>query len=255
MFTSLSVIALVIAVAAVLIIKTSPNIRAWWAMRNIISPTHVDSGIYKGSADFICYLRDTPYAWSKNADGQIVGVLDRGFGWYYQVEWHPDNTLIALSGRAGLIATRARVSIGFNSNVTNAGLTRDFEWLYQNARMKEALANLTALYPGRPLFKLPEKYPAEIIVELERTKELSRAIAVISQSDEHHHNVMMETYKVLRGQLSVFLDGQERVMKEGEELVILPGIKHWAKGDAAWVQVDCTPPWTPDDHILDPKKD
>ena len=113
------------------------------------------------------------------------------------------------------------------------------------------VAELTAKYPGKPIIKLPEDNPTEIIVELERTAEMSCAIAVIARSVEHHHQIMVETYTVLRGRISVFLDGREHKLETGAMVIIPPGTKHWAQGDSAWVQVDCTPPWSAEDHILD----
>ena len=76
------------------------------------------------------------------------------------------------------------------------------------------------------------------------------AVAVIERSQPHFHGTMREVYRVLRGALYVACGGQGHVLREGESLIIEPGLIHYgrAAGEPAWIEVESEPPWSPEDH-------
>jgi quercetin dioxygenase-like cupin family protein len=83
----------------------------------------------------------------------------------------------------------------------------------------------------------------------------STAIAVIERSQHHHHLRMTEMYRVLRGELTLHIDRDTVVLKEHDEFTITPGVVHWGESDPekpAWIEVVCTPAFSPEDLIPDP---
>lgn len=112
-------------------------------------------------------------------------------------------------------------------------------------------SELSRRYPGKKIVKNDEGNPTEIICELGPTNSGgSMAVAVIDRSKLHFHHRTTETYKVMRGELIVSVDGQDHKLKEGESMVIEPGSKHSAVGNETWVEVYSHPGWTAEDHIL-----
>ena len=82
----------------------------------------------------------------------------------------------------------------------------------------------------------------------------SSAMAVIERSPRHHHDQMTEVYRLVRGTLTLFVDQETHQLAAGDEFRIDPGRTHWAESDPAdpaWVEVICTPPFTPADYFLD----
>jgi oxalate decarboxylase/phosphoglucose isomerase-like protein (cupin superfamily) len=119
--------------------------------------------------------------------------------------------------------------------------------------------------------ELKEKYPTativknanesvtvtEIVAEIALSQTQvgeSRAIAVIDSSAVHYHKVTTETYKVLKGTLSMLKYSKEKgvyeevVLNVGDTLVINPGELHVNLGDEAWVEVVSNPAWSFDDY-------
>lgn len=119
------------------------------------------------------------------------------------------------------------------------------------------------------ILELKEKYPeglvienknadgltTEIICELDSSKDQSRAIAVIDSSVIHYHKVITETYKIIKGSLTVLKYSVDRksfeeiVVKEGESIIIKPGELHSNIGNETWVEVISNPAWFIDDFI------
>jgi len=61
---------------------------------------------------------------------------------------------------------------------------------------------------------------------------------------EHRHPALVERFSVLEGELTLKLDGQTRILREGESAVIEPGVWHdwWNAGDRdARARVEITP--------------
>jgi len=109
-------------------------------------------------------------------------------------------------------------------------------------------------YPGKDVIKLPPDDPTEIICETEPTSEhpdYSVAMAAIKKSALHHHIKTSETYHILKGTLTLVVEGEEIQLKPGDVYEVKPPAKHYAVGDFTLARVLSNPGWTPNDHILD----
>ena len=78
----------------------------------------------------------------------------------------------------------------------------------------------------------------------------SLAISVLDSNLPHYHRVTIETYKVIKGKLTLYLGDGNDYFERRRGQVITPGVVHWAEGNETWVECYSTPGWTPDDHIL-----
>src|SRR5688500_7239142 len=115
-----------------------------------------------------------------------------------------------------------------------------------------AIEYFRVTYPGKHIVALPEEDPTEIICEIDPADEhpeYGTAIAAIKASVPHYHKKATETYKVLRGDLKLFVDDQQHVLEVGDTFVIKPEQIHYAEGDFTLVEVVSRPGWTPEDHI------
>ena len=54
---------------------------------------------------------------------------------------------------------------------------------------------------------------------------------IIDDSKEHWHETMTEFYYVLKGGGEMYLDGEAHPIKEGDIVVIPPGVRHTSEGD------------------------
>lgn len=118
---------------------------------------------------------------------------------------------------------------------------------------KAVIAELEATYPGAVIKQLPEDSATEIVCEFDpkaQHPDFSLAMAVIDRSAPHFHKHTIEIYRIIRGELKLHVEHEEHIMFEGQEFTISPGKVHWAEGDSTWVEVYCTPGYSPDDHIL-----
>ncbi len=123
---------------------------------------------------------------------------------------------------------------------------------------KKVSQKLQEKYPGKKILQLPPENPTEIICEIEPTidhPKFSKAIAVIDKSATHLHRKSIETYKIIKGELTLFLNGQKKILNEGEECEIKPYIIHSAEGNETWVEVRSTPGWNSQDHRILGKED
>ncbi len=117
----------------------------------------------------------------------------------------------------------------------------------------KVVAELQHKYPGKKIIKLPEDSPTEILCEYEPTEnhpEWSEAISVLDKSVPHYHKVLTETYEIQKGGLVVYKGKEKLRLKEGDTLVIEPGVIHWAEGSETWIKVSSNPGWAPEDHII-----
>jgi mannose-6-phosphate isomerase-like protein (cupin superfamily) len=124
--------------------------------------------------------------------------------------------------------------------------------------VQRTLAELSAQRPGSLIKQnAPDR---KNVTELVRedptpTSETSTAVAVIERSGRHRHVRMTEVYRVLRGELTLHVDGGTVVLRERDEFTIKPGVIHWGESDPrgpAWIEVVCTPAFSPEDLIPDP---
>lgn len=93
----------------------------------------------------------------------------------------------------------------------------------------------------------------EIVCEIkpgsEDPKE-SIAIAVIDSTKPHYHEIITETYKVIKGNLDLYV-GQNRIsLKEGETYIIEPKHVHYATGNETWIECTSRPAWSFEDHLF-----
>lgn len=119
--------------------------------------------------------------------------------------------------------------------------------------VEKIVSELKSLYPNKDILQIPSQDPKEIIVEVEPTSinpNYSLAVAVIEESYPHVHHRSFETYRVLRGEVHLFLGPVRKVLHEGDIQVIEPGTVHWAIADSAMVECASEPGWIPEDHIL-----
>ena len=114
---------------------------------------------------------------------------------------------------------------------------------------KKVIKDLKKKYPGKKVLE----GNGEIICEIKPVSEdpkVSIAIAVIDKTAPHVHKVTTETYEVIKGKLSLFVDGKEHLLEKGETLTIKPNQKHYAVGNETWIKCTSHPGWTFEDHIL-----
>lgn len=119
--------------------------------------------------------------------------------------------------------------------------------------VKKVIQELQQKYPNKTIIKNDPNNPTEIICETEPTSdhpEYDKAIAVIDKSIPHFHLKSREEYTILKGKLTIIVDGKEYHLPEGQSFVIEPGQHHSAKGDETWVECLSIPGWTPEDHIV-----
>lgn len=112
---------------------------------------------------------------------------------------------------------------------------------------------LKQMCPGKKIMKFPDSSPSEILCEQDPTdhhESYSIAIAVIDKSAPHKHVLATEVYEIIKGTLTLHVDGKKHLLKEGEQFTILPGTVHYAEGDETWVKVLSKPGWKATDHIL-----
>ena len=120
--------------------------------------------------------------------------------------------------------------------------------------VERVITKLKEEYPGKNIIKLPDDNPTEIICETGPTidhPEKSVAVAVIDKTKSHKHPNGIETYEVLKGTVSLYVNRKTYLLKPGETFVIKPGDVHSATANEAWVKVTSKPGWTPEDHVID----
>lgn len=109
-------------------------------------------------------------------------------------------------------------------------------------------------YPGKRIIITPPKNNSkEIISEIDPStlhKEYSVCITVFDEITPHFHKKTTETYKVLKGIATIFLDGKKHQLQEGETLQIKPGIAHFAEGNETWIRCSSRPGWVIEDHFF-----
>jgi mannose-6-phosphate isomerase-like protein (cupin superfamily) len=71
----------------------------------------------------------------------------------------------------------------------------------------------------------------------------------IDNSRNHYHKQMTEFYYVLKGSGEIVLDGERRPIKEGELVLIPPGVWHTSEGEMEVLIVGVPPLETEDVHF------
>jgi mannose-6-phosphate isomerase-like protein (cupin superfamily) len=115
------------------------------------------------------------------------------------------------------------------------------------------IEELKKKYIGKRILLNNRQNCTEILCEVEPSAahpSFSEAISIIDKTDMHFHNGSKEVYKVIKGVLSLVVDGRQYVLNEGQSLIIEPGQVHQATGDETWVRVSSKPGWKKSDHFL-----
>jgi len=120
--------------------------------------------------------------------------------------------------------------------------------------MQKVVGDIKLKYPGKKIAITDEGEYQEVVCEIEPSSvnsERSTAVAVVGKSKPHKHLKTTEIYELISGELTVEVDGVEKVLaKAGDRLKINPGQSHSASGAEAWFYTYSTPGWTPEDHIV-----
>ncbi len=72
----------------------------------------------------------------------------------------------------------------------------------------------------------------------------------INESRDHYHKVLEEVYFVLKGEGGMVLDGERIPIREGDAVVIRPGVRHHSQGEIE-VLIICCPPFEDGDCFFD----
>lgn len=115
------------------------------------------------------------------------------------------------------------------------------------------VSQLNKKYPNKKIIKNDAINPTEILCEVEPGldhPEYSLAIAVIDKSKPHYHKHLTEEYRVIKGKLTLHIEGKTVILKPGNRYKILPNQTHWAEGNETWIECHSIPGWTVEDHIL-----
>lgn len=126
--------------------------------------------------------------------------------------------------------------------------------------VKKVIRNLKEKHPDGNIIenKNGSGVTTEIICEIVTSRDNpneSIAIAIIDSSVIHYHKVITETYKVLKGKLTILkYTADKRVFEEvvlnaGELISIKPGELHSNLGKETWVEVISNPAWFIEDFI------
>ncbi len=118
------------------------------------------------------------------------------------------------------------------------------------------IQELQKKYPGKAIICNGDQDPTEILCEIEPTSHhpaYSTAVAIIDSSVPHVHKKTTENYTILKGELTLTIDDQQIILREGDTYVIAPNRVHSACGNETWVRVDSSPGWTMEDHMVNEK--
>ena len=106
------------------------------------------------------------------------------------------------------------------------------------------IEELKKKYPKKRILLNNRQNCTEILCEIDPTSlhpNHSIALAIIDKTITHYHTLSEETYKVVKGVLSLSVDGKKLVLNEGQTFVIKPGLIHEATGNDTWVQITSKP--------------
>lgn len=120
-----------------------------------------------------------------------------------------------------------------------------------NMNIPGVIEELKKKYPGKNILLNNRQNCTAILCDIEPTSahtSHSKAIVVIDQTDLHYHNSATETYKVIKGVLSLTVDGRKYVLNEGQTFTIEPGQVHQAFGNETWILESSKPGWKKSDH-------
>ena len=113
------------------------------------------------------------------------------------------------------------------------------------------IEELKKKYPGKKILLNNRQNCTEILCEIEPSSlhpSYSEAISVIDKTDPHYHDATKETYKVIKGVLTLTVEGRKYILNDGQSYTIEPGQAHEAVGNETWVKCSSKPGWRKSDH-------
>ncbi len=116
--------------------------------------------------------------------------------------------------------------------------------------IQKVIEDIKTKYPGKKIVVTEEGEYQEVVCEIEPSSinpQRSVAVAVVGKSKPHSHKKTAEVYEVIKGELTLYIEGKKHVLREDEAFEIMPGAVHSAEGNEVWFYVYSTPGWTPDD--------
>ena len=116
-----------------------------------------------------------------------------------------------------------------------------------------AIEELKKKYPGKNILLNNRQNCTEILCEVEPTSShpsYSEALSILDKTDAHYHNITKETYKIIKGVLTLIVDGRKYILNEGQSFIVEPGQLHEAIGNETWVLCSSKPGWKKSDHHL-----
>lgn len=120
-------------------------------------------------------------------------------------------------------------------------------------RASRILSELTEAYPGKNAYDLDGR-GLHFLCEVEPVSEHPEydiAVEVIISSKPHKHLKMTQTYRILKGTLTLYYKDEVIILNTGDTYIIEPDNIHWAESsDEAWVEMYSVPGWTKEDHII-----
>ncbi len=117
----------------------------------------------------------------------------------------------------------------------------------------KVLEEFKSTYPGKRIVLNDRNQCTEILCEVEPSSAhptFSKAISVVDKTKPHFHNLTTETYVVIKGTLTLSIDGISREMKPGDSVTITPGQVHEASGHETWFSCTSKPGWKQSDHHI-----
>ena len=119
--------------------------------------------------------------------------------------------------------------------------------------IQRIIEKLETLYSHKAAIELPAPDVTELVCEVEPASDhphYSRSIVVIDQTKAHFHRKTREIYTVLKGKLTLWINGVKHELRQGQKMEIQPGEVHFAKGKETWIECFSEPGWTKEDHFV-----
>jgi mannose-6-phosphate isomerase-like protein (cupin superfamily) len=119
-------------------------------------------------------------------------------------------------------------------------------------KVKQLVVEVKKKYPDNDVFVTNENSFQEIICEIDPSSthpKRSTALAIVGKSIPHKHKFTTEVYRVIKGRLTLFIDGKKFVLNKGDSKKIAPEKIHYAQGKEVWFYTYSTPGWSPTDHF------
>ncbi|MFH0773139.1 MAG: cupin domain-containing protein [bacterium] len=115
------------------------------------------------------------------------------------------------------------------------------------------IEELKKKYPGKKILLNNRQNCTEILCETDPAgihPSHSEVISVMDKTDSHYHDQTTEIYTVIKGVLTLIVDGKKYILNDGQSYTIGPGQVHEAIGNETWVKCVSKPGWKKSDHHI-----